>query len=222
MSILDWKYFGHLQHYSKLYGSIFVKLHNGSINGLTKTEKKKILNSVILPLLDISSSAYFYGKYEDQQVIEMAGIDFPKRRGKLVLTGMDNTYVANLLSQIDDLSERGTLLIEAPLREELLKPIFKNCADPTVMAGLGSCCTKSALSYAKSHLSSEKVFVLLSQANSGLEWMFLLTSKESVSGLASMIAKYCATSSGYKSMYGPGANLAPLEYKTSYGTGGHE
>ncbi len=222
MQILDWEYFKHLEHYSVLYGNIFVNLYEGFINGPTKAEKRKYLNSVILPLLDISSTAYLYGKYEDHQVAEISGYCFPRSRGKLVLTGADNASITNLLTEISEPSERGTLLIEVPLKEELLAPIFKNCSDPTVMAGLSSCCTKSALAYTKKHLSNENVFVLLSHANSGLEWIFLLTSTESIAELARIVAKYCAVSYSYKTLYGPGADLAPLENKKSYGTGGHE
>jgi len=103
-----------------------------------------------------------------------------------------------------------------------MESIFQNVYDPSVMSGYGSSCTKASVSLAKRNSTNEQFFALLSQANSGFEWMFFIANDSVMKQLVKQAAKSSLYTDSYLKLYGPGTEFLPLENAAKYGGGFHE
>jgi hypothetical protein len=219
--IIQWNYFNHLRHYANLYGNFMVHLeeNQGSPNDMCDTEKKRICSDVLNPLCELADSVYLYGKFSNKELDSYSDISYQKKRGKVQILDKKLTPYIDFLdtTRFDDL--RGSVLFQLTLNEGILSRVFKNCYDPSVMAGMGSNCTKSAIKYAKSKMSDSYFYAILSEVNSGFEWLFFLANKTVFLELTEIAGKYCKVSQGFINCYGPGVKLAPMDNEVSYGTG---
>lgn len=211
--IIDWPYFDHLTHYTRLYLNFFVTLTE-SPSSVSKAESQRICCEILNPLSNISNSIHLYGNSLNFK----EGMEFKKKRGKSELMNKDiSTYIPILNSNNSD---RDTLIFDLNFDEKILETVFTKCYDPKVMSGMGSSCNKSAVQLAKNNINNERFFALLSRVNSGFEWLFFIASPSVFEELHKIAGERCKFTKGFETCYGPDATLAPIEDKAVYGLGG--
>ena len=217
--IIDWEYFLHLRHNVNLYSNFYVSLNENRVGIVNGSEKKRICDNVLTPLCGISDSVYLYGKFTDKELENFPGLKCLKKRSKIQIFDkklskyiefMDNPVVNDL---------RGSLLFHLKINENILSNVFSRCFDPIAMSGFGSVCTKAAIRYAKSKMTDTDFFAILSEANSGFEWLFFLANEPVFKKLTELAGKHCKARQWFVNCYGPGVTLAPLEEKARYDTG---
>jgi len=226
--VANWEYYAVLQHYSSLYKNIYVTISidsykNGNIKEtISKKESRRICDHLLTPLCKEADEVSIYGNISSDVLSSWDDNLFKKQRGKISLTS-DNiaSYLPGLVGS-DKTRIGGTLLFKLHYDEILLKSIFSSCFDPKVLAGLGSVCTKTAVSYAKKNSNDDVFFALLSEANAGFQWLFFIASDETRNKLVRLMGLHCQSTDAFMEGHGPGTKFSPLGNKASYGTGGHE
>ncbi len=193
-----------------------------SSDNIARKRKIHICNSVLSPLSKNANAVFLYGTFLDDDLARLSGANYSKKRGKIQINDRDMIKYLPVLDRTSDGSKRGSLLFELPYNEEVLTPILKGCYDPTVMSGLSSVNTKSALNYAKSNMTGDKFYALLSEANSGLEWLFFLATGDVLKRLSELAANLCQPTKGFIRTFGPGTEFTPLRHRLKFGTGGAE
>ncbi|NNG00146.1 MAG: hypothetical protein HKM93_12250 [Desulfobacteraceae bacterium] len=174
---------------------------------------------VLNPLCELADSVYFYGKFSNKELDSYSDISYLKKRGKIQILDKKLLPYIDFLDTTKFDAVRGSVLFQLTLNEGILSKVFKNCYDPAVLAGIGSNCTKSAIKFAKSKISDTYYFAILSEVNSGFEWLFFLATENVFLKLTEIAGKDCKVSQGFINCYGRGVRLAPMENKISYGTG---
>ena len=218
--IIEWEYFKHFRHYAKLYCNFMVHLKETQAADVNDSDKIRIRDAVLNPLSRISESIYLYGNYTNRESFVGTSLNYLQKRGKLQIFDKNLSAYLPVLDTRESVDPRGSLLFQLSYDKDILSDILSNSHDPSVMSGIGSQCTKSAIRYAKSKMNDDCFFAILSQVNSGLEWLFFIANESMFIKLTELAGKYCKVSQDFINCYGPGVELPPLQSKAVYGTHG--